>query len=63
MALASSSVFHGLTTMLPLRLWAAPVNSERIITPCRFCCVAMYSYDTRFIPSRVELTRQTSETA
>ena len=60
---ASSSVFHGLTIKLPLRLCAAPVNSERIITPCRFFWLAIYSYDTRFMPSRVEETRQTSETA
>jgi len=42
-AWASSSVFHGLTMIDPLRDWAAPANSERIITPWRCCCVQMYS--------------------
>lgn len=62
-ALASSSVFQGLTMRLPLRDCAAPVNSLRIMTPCFSCCVAMYSYETKFMPSRVEETRHTSETA
>lgn len=33
---ASSSVFQGFTMMLPLRLCAAPVNSDKMRTPCRF---------------------------
>lgn len=40
--------------------WAAPANSERIITPLRSFWHAMYSYETRFMPSRVLETRQAS---
>lgn len=62
-AAESSSVFHGLMMILPLRLWAAPANSDKMRTPLRFCWVAMYSKETRFMPSRVDETTQTSEMA
>ena len=39
---------HGLTTMEPFKLCAAPANSDRIMTPCRSCWHAIYSYDTCF---------------
>lgn len=45
-ASATSCESQGLTTILPFRLCAAPANSERIMTPCRCCWHAMYSYDT-----------------
>ena len=37
MAFATCCESQGFTTILPFRLWAAPANSDKIITPCRSC--------------------------
>ena len=47
-AWANSSVFQGLTMILPFNDCAAPANSLRIMTPWRCCWVQMYSYDTLY---------------
>lgn len=47
-------------TKLPFNDWAEPANSLRIKTPFLPTCEAIYSQATRFIPSLVEVTKQTS---
>lgn len=62
-ACASSAVFAGWKlTLPPFMNTDAPANSERTRTPWRFSWQATYSKETRFMPSREEVSRHTSAT-
>ena len=71
-------LFHGLTTIGPLRDYTVPANSERVITPWQPCWQETYMIPnagpmskqargkripTKFMPSCVLVTKQTSLSA
>lgn len=59
----SSRTFDGWNlTLASLVNEDAPANSDSTSTPCRLAWQAMYSNETRFIPSRADVRRQTSAT-
>lgn len=61
MAAAMSLMFQGFTKIAPAPSdCAAPANSLKMSTPALAAWHATYSYETRFMPSRREVTRATS---
>ncbi len=57
---AMRPVWYGLTSSAPDRHWAAPANSLRMSVPGFSPRAAMYSRQTRFMPSRSGVTRAMS---